>query len=70
MIESQMFSLLAIKHGLALECKGMVRSRAPSCYAVAKEILGLTGRPSKDQVLKDFTKYVEKEKQKCKQEIR
>jgi hypothetical protein len=51
------YRLKAMKIALELEIKGLQISRV-SAYALAKEELGLTGRPKKEEVLRLLCEHI------------
>jgi hypothetical protein len=52
----ELYRLIALKHGLALEIKGL-RRRGDSCYSIVRRELGFRG--NKEAVLRQLTDYVE-----------
>ena len=52
------FRLAALKNALALECKGLRRSRPPSAYVVLKKEYGFKG--GKQKVLQQAQNLVDK----------
>lgn len=52
------YRLIVLKHGLALEIKGIKVARGPTCYSLIKKEFNLKG--SKQKVYFDYCKLLER----------